>query len=89
MVGIQCTTTRRKVKIITIYSIGSAESAPLCGYGPRLGISWKEIKIRWRGNLILGILDAFGGKTAPKGILRRHQTISFVLKQAEKNGWYD
>lgn len=62
---------------------------PINGYGPRLGNSWKEFKIRFRGNFILGALDAFGGKPAPKGVIRKASTACKLMKIAEKAGWYD
>lgn len=44
---------------------------------------------RYKRTLWGGALEAFGGKPAPPGMLRRTRTVCFFLKWAEHAGIYD
>jgi hypothetical protein len=44
---------------------------------------------RYKKTLWGSALEAFGGKPAPPGMLRRTRTVCFFLKWAEHTGIYD
>lgn len=53
-------------------------------------MTWRErIRYRrWRREFWGRIMDIFGDHPAPKGMLRNKRTVCILLKQGERQGYY-